>query len=379
MYAFVALLAVAFIGAGAYSSFRPATRVDKTTVVAHYPADDLVQLSGSGYAVPYRKASLSSKITGRLVWLGVREGTAVRRDQLLARLDDAEYRAGVDQADANLDLLQSRLAQAQAAATEAELSHQRAVELRQSGFIAESALDTARAKARMAGAAVAASEAEIRVARALLHNTRIALEQTRILAPFDGVVIAVNANVGDIVTPFSASLETKGAVLTVADPSSLEIRLEVAESQLARLAIGQPCLVRLDAQPDLRRTGSVTRVVPVVDRAKGTVPVLVRVDAVAGLQLLPDMSAKVDLLQRAPTVGELQPVTAVDETALTAGTGSGRQVLRIVDGRARVTPVETGKRYGRLIEIVTGLVPGDQVVLRPSAAIADRSAVRTEP
>jgi RND family efflux transporter MFP subunit len=373
--ALITLGGLVLVGALLVPRLRAAPEVDTTTVVRHVPANDLLQLSASGYAVPFRKASLSAKITGRLAWIGVREGSVVVAGDLVARLDDAEYRAAVDQGAATIDLLQSRLAQAQASADESRLQQRRTRELFASHFVSASVLDSAEAKTRIAEAAVAAAEAEIRVAAATLRNSRIALEQTRIVAPFDGIVVAQNANVGDIVTPFSASLETKGAVLTVADPRSLEIRLDIAESQHGRLRPGQPCLIRLDTAPDVRLTGSVARVVPAVDRARGTFPVLVRFDAAPAGSLLPDMSAKVDFLERAPTAAELEPVVVVDADALV--TDDGRSfAYKLAGDRVLRVPLERRRTFGRRVEIAGELGPGDVVVRAPPAGLADGDSVR---
>ncbi len=373
--ALITLGGLALAGVLLLPRLRAAPEVDTTTVVRHLPANDLLQLSASGYAVPFRKASLSAKITGRLAWIGVREGSAVAAGDLVARLDDAEYRAAVDQATATIELLQSRLQQAVASAEEASLQLRRARELFASHFVSASAVDTAEAKTRIAQAVVAAAEAEIRVATATLRNSRIALEQTRIVAPFDGIVVAQNANVGDIVTPFSASLEAKGAVLTVADPRSLEIRLDIAESQHGRLRPGQPCLIRLDTAPDVRLTGSLAHIVPAVDRARGTFPVLVRFDAAPAAGLLPDMSAKVDFLERAPTAAELQPVVVVDADAL-VDDGGRTFAYRVAGDRVRRVPLERGRAFGHRVAVDGDLQPGDVLARSPPAGLADGDPVR---
>jgi RND family efflux transporter MFP subunit len=369
------ILAMIFWG---YQRFSAIPTVEKTMVSSHYPVDNLLLSSASGYAVPSRKASLSSKVTGRLAWLGVREGSRVLKGELVARLDGDEYQAALEQAVANLDLLQSRLAQAEATMDENVVALRRTKELHRSGFLSNSALDSANTRASISEAGVKVAQAEIRVAKAALRNAHVMMENTKILAPFDGVIIALNANVGDIVTPFSASLEAKGAVLTIADPQSLEIRVEIGESQLARVHTGQPCLIRIDAFPNIRLPSSVSRIVPLVDRAKGTVQLLAGFDAAKLPDILPDMSAKVDFLERAPSPEDLVPVTVVDQEAL-AATASSSAVYRIVNSQLHLTPVKTGRHFGRLVEILDGLRPGDVVVMRPPPRLTDKAAVHIKP
>jgi len=363
---------------GVYQRFSAIPTVEKTMVSSHYPVDNLLLSSATGYAVPSRKASLSSKVTGRLAWLGVREGSRVRKGELVARLDGEEYQAAVEQAAANLNLMQSRLAQAEATLDENIVALRRTEELHRSGFLSESALDSANTRARISEAGVKAAQAEIRVAKATLRNAQVMLENTKIPAPFDGVIVALNASVGDIVTPLSASLEAKGAVLTIADPQSIEIRVEIGESQLARVRTGQPCLIRIDAFPNIRLPSSVSRIVPLVDRAKGTVQLLAGFDASKLPDILPDMSAKVDFLEHDPSPEDLVPVTVVDQEAL-AATASPSAVYRIVNSRIHLTPVRTGRHFGRLVEILDGLHSGDTVVMRPSPRLTDEATVHIKP
>ncbi len=377
-YALMAIAAIALVGSGFVARFRASPTPEQTTVAAFYPVDASTLLTASGYTVASRRASLSSKVTGRLAWLGVAEGSRVRRGELVARLEDREYRAGIDQAIASVELARHRSDQAIAARAEAASSHQRAAELRRAGFIADSALDTALARTRVADASVAAAEAEVRVASAMLDQARIALDQTRIVAPFSGVVVALNANPGDVVTPFSASLETKGAVVTIVDPASLEVRVDVGEAYLGQVRVGQPCLIRFDALPGRRFLGAVARIVPQVDRAKGTIQVQAAFDAHATPGMLPDMSARVDLLDRTPTPADLTAVAVVDRGAIVTVDGE-TSAVRVSAGRQQRATVRTGREFGSKIEVVAGLAAGDVVLLHPSAAARGGGTSRAAP
>jgi HlyD family secretion protein len=377
-YALMAFAAIALVASGFVSRFRASPTPEQTTVAAYYPVDASTVLTASGYTVATRRASLSSKVTGRLAWLGVAEGSRVRTGELIARLEDREYRAGIEQAIASIELARHRSEQAIATRAEAASSHQRAVELRRAGFIADSALDTALARTRVADASVAAAAAEVRVARALLDQARIALDQTRIVAPFDGVVVALNANPGDVVTPLSASLETKGAVVTIVDPASLEVRVDVGEAYIEQVRIGQPCVIRFDALPGRRLVGAVARIVPQVDRAKGTIQVQAAFDHGAAPGLLPDMSARVDLLDRVPAPADLATVAVVDKRAIVTVAGEASAVRVSAGGHQRAA-VRTGREFGSRIEVVAGLSAGDVVLLHPPTTALDSGASRSAP
>ncbi|MCU0897766.1 MAG: efflux RND transporter periplasmic adaptor subunit, partial [Burkholderiales bacterium] len=194
-----------------------------------------------------------------------------------------------------------------------------------------------------------------------------------IRAPFDGVVLTKSANVGDNITPFSNALDTKGAVVTMADMATLEVEADVAESSLAKIRVDQPAEIQLDAIPGERFAGVVSRIVPTVDRAKATVLVKVRF-ANPDPRVLPDMSAKVAFLERAPTAEERKPVAAVQKAAV-LGEGAARHVFVVKDGVAEKRTVETGAVLGDLVA-VRGLAPGDRVVASPLDRGLDRRRVK---
>lgn len=357
-----------------YRYISPAMEVETTKVVVMRPADTQVMFSANGYVVPQRKASLSAKITGRLAWLGVREGSRVTKGQRVATLDDQEYRGAVELAKAQVDVSRHQLAQSQAALTESRQNLDRARTLYEKGFYSGSLLDSAEARVLVDSATTAASQAQLQAAKTALNNSGVALDQTRIQAPFDGVITILNANVGDVITPFSASLEAKGAVLTIVDPASLEIETEITESQFAHIHDGLACLVRLDAFPDTPVTGTVSRVVPNVDRARGSVKVMVSFDHASLADVFSNMSARVDFLPRHPEAEELVAVTVVDRDALT-GTPDHSAVYLMEVGRVHYTPVTTGRSIGRHVEIRSGLNPGQTVVLRPASSLMNGAAV----
>src|SRR6185295_8907612 len=209
------------------------------------------------------------------------------------------------------------------------------------GFVPQATVDTARARADRAVAAVASANASIGVAEANARNAKVAVDYTLIRAPFDGVILSKSANVGDLVTPFSSAAESKGAVVTMADMSTLEVEADVSESSLAKVKVGQPCEISLDALPDVRFRGHINRMVPTVDRAKATVMTKVRFDAIDP-RVLPEMSAKVSFLSQDVTPEQQRPLTAVHPDAVISR--DGRTMLFVIrDGKANEVAVTPGQ------------------------------------
>src|SRR5512144_2695709 len=214
----VGVAAVVALAIAAYALWYPrAVTVATTPIVTTYPSQQYVVLNATGYVVAQRKAAIASKASGRLDWLGVAEGSRVKAGEVIARLDSRDVAAQARSADASVAAARAALAQAEADAHEAALQLQRDRDLQARGFVAQAAVDTARARADRTAAAVANARAGINVAEANAQNARISVDYTAIRAPFDGIILSKSANVGDIITPFSAAAESKGAVVTMAD------------------------------------------------------------------------------------------------------------------------------------------------------------------
>lgn len=355
---------------------RPAASVEIVTVQQTYPSQGFTLLNASGYVVAQRKAAVASKATGRLVWLGVEEGSRVKKGEVLARIENDDVLAAQSQAAANLKSTRTSLTQARAELDDAERSYKRFKALLADGIVSQADFDAAQARYRIARAAVAGAAANIRAAAAAFDAAKVAVEFTLIRAPFDAVVLTKNADVGDIVTPLGAAADAKAAVVTIADMSSLQVEVDVSESNLEQVKVGQPCEIQLDAFPDLRFRGVVHMIVPTADRSKATVLVKIRfVDF--DERILPEMSAKAAFLSRPVAAGEQQPRTTVSPAAIVKR--DGHQVVFLVQG-ARVveTRVETGAKLGDLVEVRNGVKAGDQVVVRPGDKLRDGSRISIE-
>jgi RND family efflux transporter MFP subunit len=201
----------------------------------------------------------------------------------------------------------------------------------------------------------------------------VAVGQTLIRAPFDGVVLTRHANVGDTITPFSQAVDTKGAVVTIADMDSLEVEADVAESSYLSIHVGQPVEIQLDAIPAERFEGVVSRMVPTVDRAKASTLVKIRFMQ-RDSRMLPEMSAKVAFLDRELAESERKPILAVPMAAVVEE-GGRQQVYVVENGKARLQPVDLGMKVGDQIE-VRDLKAGTRVVIRPPEDLVDGRAVK---
>ncbi|MDC8770239.1 efflux RND transporter periplasmic adaptor subunit [Roseateles albus] len=379
------------LGATAMFLMPSKPEVQASTVLQSYPSQQYLQLTASGYVVAQRRAAVASKGSGRLIELNVREGSLLKKGDLIARLDASDVQAsigtalaGVRQAEAGLRQAQAQAQQAGVELGNAEAEMQRSKSLQAQGFVSAQALDANQRRLDAARAGVAAAQASVGQAQAsqgqaqaLLAVQNVARDYTEIRAPFDGVVLNKNANVGDMITPFSNASGSQGAVVTMADLSTLEVEADVSEGSLAKATKGQPVEITLDALPDMRFTGQVAGIVPTVDRAKATVMTKIRFDKLDP-RILPEMSAKVSFLSKAPTPAEQQPVLAVNPKTLLDKDGK-QWLLRIKrDGDKELleaVEVKVGRKLGDVVEVTGAVKSGDRIVLAPSAKLKDGGQV----
>jgi RND family efflux transporter MFP subunit len=353
----------------------PALDVEVSNVVRIYPWQESTLLNASGYVVAQRKAAVASKITGRLVALNVEEGDRVKKGEVIARLESADAAALKDEAEANLRVARSGLKQAEAELHDADLSYRRSKDLLDRGYISRDEFDAAEARYKKAEAAVAAARSSIEANAASLRNAEVTLDYASIRSPFDAVVLTKNADIGDIITPLGAAANAKAAVVTIADMGSLQVEVDVAESNIEKIRQRQPCIIQLDAFPDLRFKGTVHMIVPTADRTKATV--LVKVGFVeSDPRILPEMSAKVSFLERPITPDDDRAVTALNPAAVVTRSGK-TEVFLIRGDRAYETPVTLGHRIGEMVEVKSGVAAGDKVVLKPLEKLRNGRKIKT--
>ncbi len=370
----IALLLLAGFSLYATGVFSPAVEVEVVTVSQVYPSLALTLLNASGYVVAQRKAAVASKITGRLEWLGVEEGSRVREGEVIARLENLDVVATRNQTQADLARTRTEVAQAEAELHEATLNYRRLKQLLAEAVISQSEFDPAEARYRKAEAAVMAAKAAVRSAEAALQGAEVSVDYTLIRAPFDAVVLTKDADIGDIVTPIGAAADAKAAVVNIADLDSLQVEADVSESNLSKVYLDQPCEIQLDALPNQRFAGAVHMIVPTADRTKATVLVKVRFfNKDPGI--LPEMSARVAFLERPLDESEKRSRTAIDQAAVVDRDGQ-QLVYRLDRGQAVATPVKTGERLDDMVEITSGIKAGDKVVIRPLGRIKDGTRVK---
>ncbi len=359
------LLAGGCLVAGAVYYFMPSTAAVKTTsVVFSTPSQQYVQLTASGYVVAQRRAAVASKAAGRLIELNVREGSKVKTGDLIARLDASDVLAAILSAEASIHQAEANLKQSQVQLINARAETARTRGLEAQGFVSPQMVENTVSKNKAAFAQVSASEAALAQTQAQMKIQKVNLDYTEIRAPFNGVVLVKNANVGDMITPMSSAAGAQGAVVTMADMSTLEVEADVSEGNLSKTRAGQPVEITLDALPTVRFRGHVSGIVPTVDRAKATVMTKIRFDNLDS-RILPEMSAKVSFLSQEITTADQQPVMAVAPSALV--TRDGKTVvyrIKSVNGQSEVeeVAVKPGRTLGDLREIIGGLKSGDKLV-----------------
>ena len=347
----------------------PAVEIQASVVQTLYPSQTFTLLNASGYVVADRKSAVASKVTGRLVFMGVEEGSQVKEGQVIARLESRDAVAARERAAQNVMVARHNLEQGRAELANAMLDYDRKKNLVERGTIARSAFDAAEARFRTARAAVEALSAAQRAAQAALEEATVLLDYTNIRAPFDAVVLTKNADIGDIVTPLAATADAKAAVVTVADMNSLLVEVDVSESNISQVKVGQPCEIRLDAFADTRFPGRVHMILPTADRSKASITVKVAFDE-RDPAVLPEMSAKVAFLARPPTDDERASFLAAPAAAVVER--NGRPIVFWVQGdNVREAAVQVGRRFGEMVELKEGPPVGSRIGLAPLERLKD--------
>lgn len=355
---------------------KSAKTVNVVTASMMLPGQSSGILTASGYIVPQRKASVASKGTGRLVFLGVEEGDKVKQGQVIARLEDSDVQAQMEQANANWIVAKAQLEQSEADFEKTQKEYERNESFWRSKVITDSDFELVKSLYKSAAARVNSAKAYAASLEAAIKAAQVQIENTVIRAPFDGTVLTKNADVGEIVAPFAAGVNSRGNVVTIADMASLQLEADVSESNIERVKINQPCEITLDAFPDRRYRGEVWKIVPTADRAKATILTKVKFLEIDN-KVLPEMSAKVTFLSEAVTDSQMnaKPKLTIPISAIAERNGS--KVVFIVKNDILVEKaILLGEKMGDRMEVISGLTVGDKIVNSPAEDLRSGDKVK---
>jgi RND family efflux transporter MFP subunit len=371
------ILVLAVLGGGGYAGYRWATaerpiEVEIATVSERAAGAQAAVLNASGYVTARRRATVSSKITGKVIEVNVEEGMAVKQGQILARLDDAQFRASLALAAAQAQAARHMARENEVRRDEAQVTLKRLTQLVKDGFATQAEADAAKATIDSNDARILVAQEQVRVAERQVELEQTNLDNTIIRAPFSGVAISKDAQPGEMVSPVSAGGGfTRTGICTIVDMRSLEIEVDVNESYINRVKPNQGVTAVLDAYQDWQIPAHVITMVPTADRQKATV--LVRIGfKKLDPRILPDMGVKVTFLRDPEDTNDtpaMRPVTLVPKAAIkTEGTQAFAFVVvnDVVERRA----VKTGGTDGDRLEVLAGLSSGDRVVVSPPANLA---------
>ena len=366
--------------AGAYALLRD-TAVEVETIVAT-PASSgggsAAVLNASGYVVARRQATVSAQVTGKVAEVHVEEGMTVKKDQLLARLDDSTVRPSYELALRQLEAARKELAEIEVRLAEAERSLRRTTELRRDKLVSEVALDEAQSEVAALRARLEASRSQVKVAEGTVRVREQNLDDLLVRAPFDGVVVSKDAQPGEIVSPMSSGGFTRTGIATIVDMDSREIEVDVNEAFINRVHDNQKTEAVLDAYPDWVIPSHVINVVPTADRQKATVRVRIAFDELEP-RILPQMGVKVSFLE-AREEGEgspsARPAVRLPASAVFEQDGS-RYVWRVQDEEVERVAVRTAAERDGNVDVIAGINPGDVIVSRQVEGLAEGASVKT--
>jgi RND family efflux transporter MFP subunit len=336
-------------------------------------------LNASGYVTPRRRATIAAKITGRVTGVFFDEGTHVHAGQLLATLDDSDTRRALDSAKADRDSSQAAIADFQVQLRLAEIQLQRAEALRKAGVQSQEQLDTSSAAADSLRAKIGLAKQQVQSSEMRIREAQQAVDNCVINAPYDGIVVSKDAQVGEMVSPISAGGGfTRTGIATIVDMNSNEIEVDVNESYIARVKDRQKVTAILDAYPNWEIPSHVRTVIPTADRQKATVKVRISFDKLDP-RILPDMGIKVTFLSDEPVkkVDATAPVVAAMLPNEALHDDGGKKIVFLVKNeKLERRAVSVGSIQGTQTEILSGIVAGDAVVVKGPANMQDGQAVQ---
>ena len=379
------LLLIAVVAGGAWfwkTQMQSVTvKVAPTTAKAGGPSAPGAVLNASGYVVARRRATVSSKVTGKVVNILIEEGQPVKAGQILAHLDDTQPRASLALAEAQLASSRKAAAEDQARLAQAELTFARRQQLLKEGVVGKAELDEAQSNVDSLKARITHTTLQIGVAESQVNLQKTQLTDMVVRAPFSGVVISKDAQPGEMISPVSAGGGfTRTGIGTIVDMSSLEIEVDVNETYINRVTPGQKVEAVLDAYQDFKIPAHVITTIPTADRQKATVRVRIAFDALDP-RILPDMAVKTSFLRDEPAPGQAAaqaaPSVLVPKAAIRSDAGKSIVFVLRAD-RVERRAVRAGLETGDQVEVLSGLNAGERVVVDGPPALKDGDKVKVQ-
>jgi RND family efflux transporter MFP subunit len=372
-----AFLGLIVIATGVVFAFRDQTPVVEVALAQKVTAGRPALLNASGYVTPRRRSTVSAKITGRVTGVFFDEGLHVHTGQVLATLDDSDVRRALDSAKADRNSTQAAIADLQVQLKNAEIELRRAKELLAAKVGTEEVLDNSEMAVNSLKAKIDLTKVQVLGADARVNEAQQSVDNCVIRAPFDGIIVSKDAQVGEMVSPNSAGGGfTRTGIATLVDMNSNEIEVDVNEAYIARVVPDQPVAAVLDAYPDWQIPAKVRTVIPTADREKATVKVRIsflKLDP----RILPDMGIKVTFLGNEPEKKSGDPVVAATVPQSALHDDNGKKVVFVVkDDRLERRAVSVGSTRGSDTEILAGIAVGDRVVVSGPANLQDGEAVK---
>ncbi|HYL12055.1 MAG TPA: efflux RND transporter periplasmic adaptor subunit [Terriglobales bacterium] len=378
---FAAILGAAVLLGGAILAVRGQKLV--VEVVTARPAGDPrseALLNASGYVTPRRRATVAAKITGRVTAVYTDEGIRVKEGQVLATLDDSDARVRLVSARADRDAAAAAIQDLQVNLANAERELKRTQGLQASGVQTEQALDQAQTTVASLKARIELTKQQVRAADARIQVAQQDVDNATIRAPFEGLIVSKDAQVGEMVSPISAGGGfTRTGIATLVDMKSLEIEVDVNESYIARVQPRQKVIATLDAYPNWQISAKVRTVIPTADRQKATVKVRITFDQLDP-RILPDMGVKVAFLgdEKPASKGKAAEAKALIPKSTVRSEGGKSVVFLIRDNKVERRAVSVGAEHGDDVEIIAGLAPGDTLVLRGPENLREGQSVEVK-
>jgi RND family efflux transporter MFP subunit len=369
------------LGLGALAFLLSSRPIVQIAIARPAVADNGAEvLQANGYVTPRIHATVSAKITGQIVAIYFDEGMHVRTGQLLARLNESDAKAQLESAAADFDVTKASLLDLHVRLSNAESALSRVKKLQAAGIDTIEALEQAQTTVASLQAQINVANEQIKASKAHITVAQQNLANTEIRAPFAGVIVSKDAQIGEIVSPVSAGGGfTRTGIATIVDMKSLGVEVDVNESNYALIRSGQRTLAMLDAYPDWEIPSEVSALIPSANRQTATVKVRISFDNLDP-RILPDMGVKVIFLKDAAGPAEHKVSTGllVPRAAIHEDNGDSL-VFLVAHGRIERRSVRLGNQRGNDVEVLAGVSPGDALVVKGSRAFHDGQAVDIDP